>query len=286
MFAQPDFGRYTLLGQHFAAEDGIVYRLDRQPTMSTHPTTPMTEPDLAVHFSHQTDLPIGRIPLPAYGGEDGADLADQIAGSDAAAVVLDAALDEHLELIGRALGRLEMPVFAIGSGGLSLAIASRRRPAATPLPDRGGCPGPVLAVSGSRSSQTRRQMDAAADAGWFVEPLELDAGRSAAQLDWVLSALRAGPQRRADLGRRRHGRSRRAGPCSRRSRRRRAAIAAGAAAAGCDAASHRLRRRYVEPRHATARRRVALDRRQPLGQHRAAHRARRRTPRSTDSSCC
>ena len=97
VFAQPDFGRYTLFGHHFAAEDGIVYRLDRQPTMSTHPTTPMTESDLAVHFSHQTDLPIGSIPLPAYGGDDGADLAELILGSDDAAVVLDAALDEHLE---------------------------------------------------------------------------------------------------------------------------------------------------------------------------------------------
>ncbi len=191
VFAQPDFGRYTLLGQHFAAEDGIVYRLDRQPTMSKHPVTPMTEPDLAVHFSHQTDLPIDGIPLPAYGNQDGLELSSRLARSDAAALVLDAALDEHLELIGRALERLNAPVFAIGSGGLSLAIASQEG-ASVALPDHGGSAGPVLALSGSRSAQTRRQMDAAAGAGWFVEPLELDASRSAAQLDWVLSALRAG----------------------------------------------------------------------------------------------
>ena len=55
LFAQPDFGRYTVFGHHFAAEDGIVYRLDRQPTMSTHPSTPMTESDLAVHLARQTD---------------------------------------------------------------------------------------------------------------------------------------------------------------------------------------------------------------------------------------
>jgi uncharacterized protein YgbK (DUF1537 family) len=35
-------------------------------------------------------------------------------------------------------------------------------------------------------------MDAAQAAGWFVQPLELDSSRAAAQLDWVLSALRAG----------------------------------------------------------------------------------------------
>ena len=188
VFAQPDFGRYTLHGVHFAAEGGIVYRLDRQPTMSTHPSTPMTEPDLAVHFAHQTELPIGSIPFTAYGE----DLADQVRRSDAAAVVMDAAIDEHLEAIGHAIARLDPPVFAIGSGGLSLAIAAADGAVSTALPTHGAESGPVLALSGSRSAQTRRQMDAAAAAGWFIQPLELEASRAAAQLDWVLSALRAG----------------------------------------------------------------------------------------------
>ena len=188
VFAQPDFGRYTLHGVHFASEGGIVYRLDRQPTMSTHPTTPMTEADLARHFSHQTDLPIGRIPFTAY--DD--DLAAQLATSDAAAVVLDAAIDEHLEQIGRALRELDRPVFAVGSGGLSLALAAADGAPRVALPLRTDATGPVLALSGSRSAQTRRQMDAAAAAGWFVQPLELESSRASSQLDWVLSALRAG----------------------------------------------------------------------------------------------
>ncbi|SFS15006.1 Uncharacterized conserved protein YgbK, DUF1537 family [Microbacterium sp. cf046] len=188
VFAQPDFGRYTLHGIHFAAEDGIVYRLDRQPTMSHHPSTPMTEPDLSVHFSRQTSLPIGSIPFTAYGD----DLADQLREADSAAVVMDAALDEHLEAIGRALTHLDPPAFAVGSGGLSLAIAAADGAPSAPLPSHESPPGPVLALSGSRSPQTRRQMDAAVEADWFVQPLELEPARAAAQLDWVLSALRAG----------------------------------------------------------------------------------------------
>jgi uncharacterized protein YgbK (DUF1537 family) len=188
VFAQPDFGRYTLHGVHFASEGGIVYRLDRQPTMSRHPSTPMTEADLAVHFSRQTELPIGRIPFTAYGD----DLAAQLRSSDAAAVVLDAAIDEHLEQVGRAIRALDGPVFAVGSGGLSQAVASADGAPRTELPARTGASGPVLALSGSRSAQTRRQMDVAAAAEWFVQPLELDASRAASQLDWVLSALRAG----------------------------------------------------------------------------------------------
>ena len=38
--------------------DSPVYRLDRHPTMRHHPVTPMTEADLRVHLSHQTDRPI------------------------------------------------------------------------------------------------------------------------------------------------------------------------------------------------------------------------------------
>ena len=50
----------------------------------------------------------------------------------------------------------------------------------------------MLALSDGRSPQAQRQMDAATAADWFVQPLEIDASRSASQLDWVLSALRAG----------------------------------------------------------------------------------------------
>ena len=101
LFAQPDFGRYTVFGHHFAAEDGTVYRLDRQPTMSSHPSTPMTEADLAVHLGRQTDLPIGGIPLVAY--DD--DLAAAAARAPNRTVVLDALTDAHLVAVGAAIWR-------------------------------------------------------------------------------------------------------------------------------------------------------------------------------------
>ena len=198
VFAQPDFGRYTLHGVHFAAEGGIVYRLDRQPTMSTHPSTPMTEPDLAVHFAHQTDLPIGSIPFTAYGD----DLADQLRRSDAAAVVLDAAIDEHLESIGHAIAHLDAPVFAIGSGGLSLAIAAADGAATTALADSRRRIGtrarplgqPVSADPTADGCRGRRRL---------VHPAARARGVArgrAAGLGAVGSAGRA--KRRADIGRR------------------------------------------------------------------------------------
>jgi 3-oxoisoapionate kinase len=190
LFAQPDFGRYTIFGQHFAAEGGIVYRLDRQPTMSTHPSTPMHEADLAVHLGRQTALPIGSVPFVAYDSPDA--VAAALSDSADAAVVLDAVDDTHLETIGAALGDLRSPVFAVGSGGLSHGIAAADPGDAEPLPTVSMTSGPVLAVSGSRSAQTRRQVDAAAEAGWLSLPLPLDAERFDDTVATVLDALTAG----------------------------------------------------------------------------------------------
>lgn len=184
LFAQPDFGRYTVFGQHFAAERGTVYRLDRQPTMSQHPSTPMTEADLAVHIGRQTDAGIGAISLLQYH-----DLAACLRAASEAGIVLDALTDEHLIAVGRALQQLPGPVFAIGSGGLSHGIAAAAPGDAPTIPTTTGARGPMLVVSGSRSAQTRRQADAAAAAGWLVRPLPRD---GAGAMPSVLEALHAG----------------------------------------------------------------------------------------------
>lgn len=178
LFAQPDFGRFTAFGHHFAAEGGVVYRLDRQPTMSRHPVTPMLESDLAVHLSRQTELPIGHVPLTSYGGGPDA-VARRIAEASDAALVLDAITDDDVALVAEAIvtdAAPGAPRFAIGSGGLSTGLGR----ALGRLGDGGAAAarplnpvGPVLAVSGSRSPQTARQVAAARDAGWTVVPLPL-----------------------------------------------------------------------------------------------------------------
>jgi uncharacterized protein YgbK (DUF1537 family) len=187
LFAQPDFGRYTVFGHHFAAENGTVYRLDRQPTMSAHPSTPMHESDIAWHLSRQTDLPIGSLPLTSLTSSDR--IAAELTDADAAAVVLDTLSDDHLALIGGALASSgEAPRFLLGSGGLSRAIALSLPDVsdteATPLT----VAGPVLVVSGSRSRATRRQFRAATAAGWTVGGLDLIAPGAEA----AIAALRAG----------------------------------------------------------------------------------------------
>ncbi|MBB5790148.1 four-carbon acid sugar kinase family protein [Jiangella mangrovi] len=165
LFAQPDFGRYTVFGHHFARDGERVYRLDRQPTMSTHPVTPMTESDLARHLGAQTALPVGSLPWTAY--EAGADAVARFwQESDDAAVVCDGFTDEHLELIGRAVLAGDSP-FVLGAGGLSLGIGRALGRAATPPPtSTTPSPGPTLVLSGSGSPRTAAQVVAAERAGW------------------------------------------------------------------------------------------------------------------------
>ena len=45
--ADPGMGRYQAFGNLFALVNGIGHRLDRHPTMSRHPVTPMDEADLS-----------------------------------------------------------------------------------------------------------------------------------------------------------------------------------------------------------------------------------------------
>ncbi|WP_166314586.1 four-carbon acid sugar kinase family protein [Microbacterium excoecariae] len=194
LFAQPDFGRYTAFAHHFADERGTVYRLDRQPTMAHHPSTPMRESDLVRHLGAQTDLPLTSIPFTAYASGG---LAERIRASGPSGVLLDALDETHLRAVGAAVAdlagigtdRAPLPVFAIGSGGLTHAVTSADPRGTSTVPDRASGGGPVLVVSGSRSAQTRRQANAAAARGWLVQPLPLDPG---ADLGFVAEALRAG----------------------------------------------------------------------------------------------
>ena len=58
LVAAPALGRYTIFGNHFArygiGSEGEIHRLDRHPSISKHPITPMTEADLRLHLAKQT----------------------------------------------------------------------------------------------------------------------------------------------------------------------------------------------------------------------------------------
>ena len=59
----PSLRRYTVFGNLFAAVDGVVYRIDRHPTMKCHPVTPMREADLRLHLKAADRPAIGLLDM-------------------------------------------------------------------------------------------------------------------------------------------------------------------------------------------------------------------------------
>ena len=177
----PKLGRYTAFGHLFARADGRVHRLDRHPTMATHPMTPMNEADLLAHLAEQTTLPGALVDLRATGGGD--DIADAEVdaafASDAVIVALDVLDDETERQVGRSLDRLvraragDETLAVIGSSGVEYALARVWRSETT----RTRTDAPVtiaqtVVLVGSRAPATDAQVEAALAAGFADVPVD------------------------------------------------------------------------------------------------------------------
>lgn len=130
---QPSLGRYCVFGNLFAAfqSGGEVYRLDRHPTMSRHPVTPMHEADLRLHLAQQGLGRLGLVPYPVYGlPEEAFDglLARQIADHPDG-VLFDVAHAEHLATVGGAIWRhaRRHRLLAVGSSSVAQALIAHWR---------------------------------------------------------------------------------------------------------------------------------------------------------------
>lgn len=186
--AAPALGRYTLFGNHFArfgiGSAGAIYRLDRHPSISKHPVTPMTEADLRLHLAKQTKKRVALFDVLKLAlSERECRAAFKAVLADAPDAVLFDALDAaHLQQIGRLLDEYatdKRPLFSIGSSGIEAALASHwtsevriprvanhkgRRP--RPLPVK-----QILIGSGSCSPVTCSQIAWALKHGFAEVPL-------------------------------------------------------------------------------------------------------------------
>ncbi|MEO8134830.1 MAG: four-carbon acid sugar kinase family protein [Betaproteobacteria bacterium] len=200
---QPNIGRYCAFGTLFAVAGlgGVVHRIDRHPTMSRHPVTPMHEADLRVHLAAQGLPEIGAIHYPAY--DAGAVAQDALldaelariakradsdvqaradidvqaradvdvqarADSDVRAVLFDVAHVSHLAAVGRSIWQhaRHRRLLAVGSSSVVQALAahlneSDRAATAFSIPALAPAIGPVFVLSGSMSPVTATQIDAA-----------------------------------------------------------------------------------------------------------------------------
>jgi uncharacterized protein YgbK (DUF1537 family) len=182
----PALGRYCVFGHLFARSgtDGQVHRIDRHPIMSVHPVTPMLESDLARHLQQQAALAIGNVPLTWFDAAP-AELADRVTAmaSSHQAVVFDGLTAAHLTTAGACLQRMaserDTPLFVVGSSGVEYALTQCwQREGVTPLADRYehfAAVEQVLVVSGSASTLSATQIQAAVDAGFREVAIDVEA---------------------------------------------------------------------------------------------------------------
>ncbi|MGH2382924.1 MAG: four-carbon acid sugar kinase family protein [Candidatus Limnocylindria bacterium] len=206
----PAYRRYCLFGQLFAAAGREIVRLDRHPTMSRHPATPMTESDLRLHLARQTSKSIGLFDiLDQDGTASEVDERLRACLAERPEILLFDVLDERrLAEIGRLLWELseEEPLFVAGSSGLEFGLIGHLQAAgvlATPRADALQDAAPVdqlLVMSGSCSPATEVQIARALGHGFvgleldtvgLVDPSGRAAARSAAE-ERIVALLRRG----------------------------------------------------------------------------------------------
>ena len=171
-------GRFQAFGNLFARADGIGYRLDRHPTMATHPVTPMHEADLGRHLAAQTRLPVGLVDFVTMKcGQADALLAREIERG-MAIVSLDMLDLETQREAGRLIWeRGATQQFVLGSQGVERALIAYWQSSglvpSTVATAQCSRVERVAAVSGSVSPATAAQIRHASGQGF--EPIMLDA---------------------------------------------------------------------------------------------------------------
>ncbi len=200
----PAIGRYQVFGQLFAAACDGIYRLDRHPVMSRHPTTPMDEADLCKHLSYQTDIGFGVVDFRHMGAGQG-DQALQAAVAEGAQIVALDAMDEAtLAEAGRLIAEGAAP-FAIGSQGVEYALVAHWRAsgqlAQDHAPARLASVDQLFAVSGSCAPTTAAQIDRAAKHGFEVLDFDASTAVDAARLRAEAERLKEASMRLLSEGR-------------------------------------------------------------------------------------
>lgn len=172
---QPNLRRYCLFGNLFAGTSDGIYRIDRHPTMSRHPVTPMHEADLRLHFEKQGLPAVGLVGFPDYGQSAAVlDLQlDTMLADSPQPVLFDIAEARNLETVGGLVWRRaqQQRLLAVGASSVVQALAAYWQLAEDDGPLVAPAQGPVLVLAGSLSPATARQVAA----GTSYQHVKLDA---------------------------------------------------------------------------------------------------------------
>ncbi|UEG51537.1 four-carbon acid sugar kinase family protein [Mucilaginibacter daejeonensis] len=201
LVAAPALGRFSFFGNLFArmgiGSQGQVYRLDRHPSMSKHPTTPAHESDLRLHLSEQTDKKIGLLDILQLHQPDteAAATLQQLIGEGNEVIFFDGVDDNDLQRVGELIdahASSSKPLFSVGSSGVDMALGGHWRTSgklsqAPTWPDVQSTD-KLLVVSGSCSPVTSRQIEKALHNGFIGIAVDTTALAEGANMDEVLAS--------------------------------------------------------------------------------------------------
>lgn len=163
----PQLKRYVIFGNLFAEVNQKVYRLDRHPTMSKHPVTPMNESDLGEHLNKQTTLKSDFINVLELENHHINVRFQEKLSNDADILIMDTLNKEHLTTVARLINNEseKYQQFVIGSSGIEYGLSSywnmnaKGKKHNTLLVNEMNKSGPLLVVSGSCSPVTKSQIE-------------------------------------------------------------------------------------------------------------------------------
>jgi uncharacterized protein YgbK (DUF1537 family) len=210
--AAPGLGRYCVFGNLFARAgcDGSPIRLDHHPTMSRHPVTPMDESDLVVHLSRQTERSVTLIDVLTLDRGVEAAMQRLLQAAEGDIVLFDALTESHLATIGAVFVELQRqenkPLFVAGSSAVESALSRVWNAMGLSVVSEEDTPsamsaGPIIAVSGSCSPVTGRQIEWALAHGFAEAPLNVATLAHGVQLELALSAIARRVTEEHDAGR-------------------------------------------------------------------------------------
>jgi uncharacterized protein YgbK (DUF1537 family) len=182
--------------------NGKIYRIDKHPSMSKHPVTPMNEGDLRIHLGKQTDKKIGLIDNVQQKAKK-KEWLDNI--TDEEVILLDTMNEDELLKIGDWLNAQQEKhgqLFSVGGSGIEMALGNywNKKGKLKPMTKwkKIKKAEPLLVVSGSCSPVTKKQIEFALAQGFIETPLELETFQSetghgfsiGGNLEEIVSALR------------------------------------------------------------------------------------------------
>lgn len=179
LVAAPILGRHCAFGNLFAkmgiGSSGSIYRLDRHPSMSKHPTTPADESDLRLHLATQTSKKVGLVDILRIEKPINETLVqiEKLVEEGNEVILFDAIYQQQLAVIGELIDKSAAPdksLFSVGSSGVEMALGNywQHQEIISELPEWKETPAgfPIVVVSGSCSPVTSAQISYAVEHGF------------------------------------------------------------------------------------------------------------------------